>query len=78
MLTLRIDDTLINAIETTAKKEGITKSDLIRRSITAYISKHMSADPYEAGKAYFGKYDSKNPNLSRDSEKLLKSKFRNK
>ena len=78
MLTLRIDDTLVNTIETTAKREGITKSDLIRKSIIAYVSKIGLADPYELGKAHFGKYDSKNPNLSRDSERLLRNKFKNK
>lgn len=76
MLTLRINTALINAIETTAKRKGITKSDLIRKSVMAYISKDTQADPYELGKRYFGKYDSKNPNLSRDSEKLLKNKFK--
>ena len=74
MMTLRLDKALEKSVEAFAKNEGISRSELVRRSIVEYITK-TKADPVDAGRAYFGKYASGNSRLARDSETILRKKL---
>ncbi len=76
MITLRLDPTLEKDVQNTAKNLGVTKSELIRRSITDYLSKLSKSSPWELGEDYFGIYSSGQDNLSTDRKLLLKTKIR--
>lgn len=76
MITLRLDPALEEAVTTTAKNLGLTKSDLIRRSILDYLSKLENPNAWESGKDLFGKYSSGLGNLSSDRKAIVKEKIR--
>ncbi len=76
MITLRLDPQLEKYINTMARNLGVTKSELIRRSIAEHLAKLDKPSPWELGKQYFGKYASGFSNLSADRKELLKDKIR--
>ncbi len=76
MITLRLDPKLEQAIQSAAEISGVTKSELVRRSISEYLDKLTKPTPWELGEQYFGKYSSEQGNLSIDRKKLLKTKIR--
>jgi RHH-type transcriptional regulator, rel operon repressor / antitoxin RelB len=76
MLTLRLDTNLEQAVVNTAKNLGLTKSELIRKSILEYLGKLGKQNAWEAGQELFGKYSSGHGNLSADRKEILKSTIR--
>ncbi len=76
MITLRLDQKLEQQINTTAKNLGVTKSELIRKSINEYLSKLKQPNAWELGKDSFGKYSSGLGNLSSDRKELIRSKIK--
>ncbi len=76
MITLRLDPNLENEINITAKNLGLTKSELIRKSILEYLDRLEGPTAWEAGKDFFGKYSSGSSNLSVDRKIILKEKIR--
>jgi RHH-type rel operon transcriptional repressor/antitoxin RelB len=76
MITLRLDPKLEQNVQNTAIILGVTKSELIRKSITDYLGKLSKPSPWELGEDYFGKYSSGKDNLSTDRKLLLKTKIR--
>lgn len=75
MITLRLEEKLEQAVTSTAKNMGISKSQLIRESIAEYLKKHAVNSAWEAGKDLFGAYSSGQSNLSSDRKKLIKQKI---
>lgn len=75
MITLRLDEKLEHHIQNTAKMLGITKSDLIRKSITEYLTKLNTPTPWELGESLFGRHTSGQGNLSMDRKSLVKAKI---
>ena len=76
MITVRLRPELEKALEVTAKRFGITKSELIRRSIEDYLKKlDKELSAWELGRDLFGKYSSGKGNLSVDKKKILKQKL---
>ena len=55
---------------------GVSKSELIRKSITDFISKLDKPSPWELGNDVFGKYSSTYESLSRDRKVLVKDKIK--
>ena len=76
MITLRLDAELENTINSVAQQLGITKSELIRNSITDFIEKLDKPSPWELGSNVFGKYASEQTSLSSDGKALLKAKIK--
>ena len=76
MITLRLDPKLERSIDNTSKHLGLTKSELIRRSIQEYLNKISSQSPWDLGKDLFGKYSSDRGNLSFDRKQIIKKKIR--
>lgn len=76
MITLRLDPNLEEAITSTAKNLGLTKSDLIRKSILDYLGKISKQNAWDAGYDLFGKYSSGQDNLSTDRKVILKNRLR--
>lgn len=72
MITLRLDPQLEQSINEFARQMGVSRSELIRRSVTEYIDKLEKPSAWELGKDVFGKYASENSNLARDRKKLVK------
>lgn len=72
MITLRLDPELEQTINTIAHQMGVSKSELIRRSIAEYIEKLEKPSAWELGQDVFGKYTSENSNLARDRKELVK------
>lgn len=75
MLTLRLDPTLEQNIKITAKRLGLSKSELIRKSILSYLEKVEHVNAWETGNDLFGKHSSGLGNLSTDRKKLIKTKL---
>ncbi len=75
MITLRLDPKLEKTINDTAQRLGLSRSELIRKSVTEYIDKLEKPSPWELGSDIFGKYASGQNNLSRDRKALLKQKI---
>jgi len=76
MITIRLDPTLEQAVNNTAKNLNLTKSDLIRKSLIAYLEKFGNQGAWESGKELFGKYYSDYSNLSTDRKAILKDKIK--
>lgn len=75
MITIRLDPKLEQAINNTAKNLGLTKSELIRKSIHEYLGKLSKPNAWEIGEDLFGKYSSGFNNLSTDRKELIKNKI---
>lgn len=72
MITLRLDQELENDVKTAAANMGVSKSELIRRSITEFIKGLDKPTAWESGNELFGKYSSHKGNLSQDRKTLVK------
>ncbi len=75
MITLRLDPALEQNISITAKNLGLSKSELIRKSIYSYFGKLGPVNAWEIGEDLFGKYSSGQSNLSADREKIVRDKI---
>ncbi len=76
MITLRLDQTLETEIQTTAAMLGLSKSELIRVSVTEFIQKQKRPDPWDLGNDLFGKYASGDGNLSVNRKAIMKEKIK--
>ena len=76
MITLRLDPKLEQAINNTARHLGLTKSELIRKSINEYLGKLKQPTAWETGKDLFGKYSSGLGDLSMNRKELIKGKIK--
>ncbi len=76
LITLRLDPKLEQTINNIARQMGVSKSELIRKSITEFIGKLDKPSPWELGSDIFGKYTSTYDNLSSDRKKLIKDKIK--
>jgi len=76
LITLRLDPKLEQTINTIAHQMGVSKSELIRKSITEFIGKLDKPSPWELGDDLFGKYASTSESLSRDRKELIKDKIK--
>ena len=75
MLTLKLDPTLEENINIAAKNLGLSKSELVRKSIHSYLGKLEHANAWEIGKDLFGKYSSGLGHLSTDRKKIIKNRI---
>ena len=76
MITLRLDEKLEQQIKTTAKNLGVTKSELIRKSINEYLRQLQQPSAWELGEDLFGKYSSGLGNLASDRKELIRGKIK--
>jgi RHH-type transcriptional regulator, rel operon repressor / antitoxin RelB len=76
MITLRLDPKLDHIVSITAKNLGLSKSELVRKSLVEYIGKLNKHNAWEAGKDLFGRHSSGNNDLSSNRKALLKEKIR--
>ncbi len=76
MVTLRLDQGLEQTINKIAHQMGVSKSELIRKSITEFIDKLDKPSPWKLGDGIFGKYASGDEHRSSDRKRLVKEKIR--
>ena len=76
MITLRLDPKLDKIVSNTAKNLGLTKSELVRKSLVDYIGKLSNHNAWDIGKDLFGKYASGREDLSSNRKTLLKEKLK--
>ncbi|MDQ7016950.1 MAG: CopG family transcriptional regulator [Gammaproteobacteria bacterium] len=78
MITLRLDAKLESSVVEAAQKLGLSKSELIRKSIAEFIEKLDKPSAWELGAPIFGQYGSQYESLSRDRKALLQEKLQEK
>jgi metal-responsive CopG/Arc/MetJ family transcriptional regulator len=78
LITLRLDPKLEQTINNIAQQMGVSKSELIRKSITEFIGRLDKPSPWELGSDVFGKYASTYESLSRDRKQLVRDKIKEK
>ncbi len=76
MITLRLDPQLEQTINSVAYQLGVSKSELIRKSITDFLGNLEKPSPWELGNDLFGKYASGQHDLSINRKVLIKEKIR--
>lgn len=72
MMTLRIDEDLEKKIERASINLGISKSELLRRSVQEFIAGMSKPDPWDVGKDLFGKYRSGRHDLSTNRKTIIR------
>jgi negative regulator of replication initiation len=72
MMTLRIDEELEQKIEHASVNLGISKSELLRRSVQEFIAGISKPDPWEVGKDLFGKHRSGRHDLSTNRKTIIR------
>ena len=76
MITLRLDPQLEQTINQVAYQMGVSKSELIRNSITNYLGTLDKPSAWELGNEVFGKYASGQDDLSSNRKILIKDKIK--
>ncbi len=72
MLCVRLDEEMEKKLENLAKELHLTKSKLVKEALNEFLSKKS---PYELGKNLFGKFESKEGDLSYTYKKRVKEKI---
>jgi len=76
MIALRLNTELEKDLDKFAQNLGISKSELVRRSIEAYLQTLEKPNAWELGSQYFGKYGSGQDDLSTNRKSILKEKLK--
>ncbi len=76
MITLRLDPQLEQTINSVAYQMGVSKSELIRKSITDFLGNLEKPSAWELGNDIFGKYASGEHDLSINRKLLIKEKIK--
>lgn len=75
MLNVRIDKELEEKLEFESKKQGLSKSRIVKDALAMYLEKHATTlSPYELGKDLFGVGES-DIDLSNNYKEKLKQKL---
>tara|TARA_Y100000588_G_scaffold240904_1_gene254775 strand:+ start:335 stop:589 length:255 start_codon:yes stop_codon:yes gene_type:complete len=76
-ITIRLDPKLQKELDLYARREGMTRSELVRECIQEYIAqKKQRATAWELGQDLFGKHASDRSDLSTNRKKILREKLR--
>lgn len=75
-VSLRLEPKLAEELDVAAEREGVSKSELIRRCLEAYLAEQGDSRlAWELGKDRFGKHGSGRSDLSKNRKKILKEKI---
>jgi hypothetical protein len=78
MLTLRLGSDLEKKLNNIAGMLGIPKSEIVRKSLKAYLKQLEKNNAWSAGKSLFGKYSSGRTDLSENRKAILMQKLQDK
>lgn len=77
MLSVRLEEELSRKLKAAAARQGVTASELVRRSLVDYFAKSAAAtSAWESGRALFGRYGSGRTDLSTDRKRLVRERIR--
>jgi RHH-type rel operon transcriptional repressor/antitoxin RelB len=72
-VSLRLDDRLAKQLDAAARKEGVSKSEFVRRCLAARLSDRQTRpSAWELGKDLFGRYSSGRSDLAQRSEEIVR------
>lgn len=75
MITLRLDTDLERDITTTAENIGVSKSELVRKSVVEYLGRIKQGNSWNLGHDLFAKHGSGKGDLSEKVSSLFKEKL---
>jgi RHH-type rel operon transcriptional repressor/antitoxin RelB len=76
MISLRLGKELEQTLERVALRQGLSKSELVRRCLQRYLDDAASPPtPWDLGKDLFGKYASGRKDLSQRRKELVREKI---
>jgi RHH-type rel operon transcriptional repressor/antitoxin RelB len=76
LVSIRLDNQMAKELTQAARASGVSKSELVRRSLSQYIAlRKMDNRAWEVGKDLFGKYGSGRSDLSMNSERIAREKI---
>ena len=78
MLTLRLSSDIEEKLNHVAELLGIPKSEIVRKSLIAYLKDLEKNSAWNSGKELFGKYSSGQADLSENRKSILKQKLQDK
>ena len=78
MLSVRVDEALEHQLDRVARIQGISRSEVVRRSIEAYVGKYQRPSAWEIGKDLFGRYGSGEKDRVSRSKTISKELIRRK
>jgi len=67
MISIRLPENLEEELNKLVKSENTTKTEIVKNALNLYIENikiQKAKTPYELGKEFFGKYESKEGDLS--------------
>lgn len=76
-ITVRLDEKLSAKLEEASRQSGLTKSELVRQSVQAYLGQRpgQAQIAWETGKGLFGKHGSGRSDVSKNAERHLREYF---
>lgn len=79
MISIRLSKEIEEKINSIAERENLTKSEIIKEALEKYFENYENKmSPYELGKELFGKYGSKQGDLSTSYKKKVREKIHEK
>lgn len=78
MISIRLPENLEEELNKLVKSENTTKTEIVKNALNLYIENikiQKAKTPYELGKEFFGKYESKEGDLSTTYKTKLKEKL---
>ena len=76
MISLRLDEEMEKRLETQCRALGMSKSELLRQSLQAFLDNLEQSTPYELGRELFGAFASGDGTLSSQKRKSVSAKIR--
>ncbi len=77
MLSVRLPGELEKKVKQIANAEGLTKTDIIRTALEAYVkSKDRTASPFDLGENLFGRHGSGRSDLSTSYKSKVRERTR--
>jgi len=72
-ISIRFDDDTANRLEEAARAQSVSKSEIVRQSVAAFLESDQSRAEraWELGKDVFGKYGSGRSDVSENTERYL-------
>ncbi|MFA4794654.1 ribbon-helix-helix protein, CopG family [Leptospira kirschneri] len=79
MISLRLPPELERKLDTFARSEGKSRSEIVKESIIEYIKNHGNIKtPFELGEDLFGKHSTDISDLSQNRKKYLRQSIQGK
>ncbi|MBW3543791.1 MAG: ribbon-helix-helix domain-containing protein [Planctomycetes bacterium] len=75
-ISLRLNEQLERQLELAARREGLSKSELVRRSLQEFLARRETSRlPWELGQHVFGRYGSGRGDLSANRKRLVRERI---